>query len=263
MNRGSEYRKWDLHIHSPYTISNNQFERNEDGTPKIDKFIQKIKDEGISAIGLTNYFVFKKEDFDLKKRLTAAGIATFLNLEVRLSNINNSNQVFDYHIIFDNSLEDQVVINLLGSLKATVNGKLEAFNMLTPEQIKKSATVPFESLISVLNNEDRIKGRYLKGFLSRGHGNAQSRIVDVYEHVCANSDFLIHSSCDNPSDCKDPKCSHNNLEIDRNYWLKDSKYIRPLLQSSDAHSLEQIGKKYSWIKSDLTFEGLKQIKQSY
>ena len=31
------------------------------------------------------------------------------------------------------------------------------------------------------------------------------------------------------------------------------------MQSSDSHSLEGIGTKYSWIKADLTFEGLKQI----
>lgn len=260
MNRGSEFRKWDLHIHSPYTILNNQFDSYEDGKPKIDEFIQKIKAEGISAIGLTNYFMFKNEDFDLKRRLTDEGIATFLNLEVRLSNINNSNQVFDYHVIFDNTLDDKLVKNLLGSLKAKVDGSEKDINTLTPKEIKESATVSFDALISALKNKDQIKGRYLTGFLSRGHGHARTKIVGVYEDVCANSDFIIHSSCDNPSECKDPKCSHNNLEIDRNYWLKDSKYIRPLLQSSDAHSLEQIGKKYSWIKSDLTFEGLKQIK---
>lgn len=48
--------------------------------------------------------------------------------------------------------------------------------------------------------------------------------------------------------------------IDRKFWLDKSRYIKPLLQSSDAHSLEQIGSKYSWVKADLTFDGLKQIK---
>lgn len=51
MNRGSEFRKWDLHVHSPYTVLNNQFSKLQDGNPDIDCFIQKIKDENISAIG--------------------------------------------------------------------------------------------------------------------------------------------------------------------------------------------------------------------
>lgn len=41
INRGSEYKKWDLHIHSPFTILNNNFEKIEDGSPDIDKFIKK------------------------------------------------------------------------------------------------------------------------------------------------------------------------------------------------------------------------------
>lgn len=82
----------------------------------------------------------------------------------------------------------------------------------------------------------------------------------VYEMICKNSDFIIHSSCNDSVTCQDKNCKHNNLEKDREYWLNHTKYIRPLLQSSDAHSLEQIGKKYSWLKADTNFEGLKQIK---
>ncbi|MDU3086041.1 MAG: ATPase, partial [Streptococcus mitis] len=82
----------------------------------------------------------------------------------------------------------------------------------------------------------------------------------VYENICVNSDFLIHSSCDNPATCKDKKCKHNNILVDRKFWLDKSPYVRPLLQSSDSHSLEQIGSKYSWVKADLTFDGLEQIK---
>jgi len=50
IQRGSEFRKWDLHIHSPYTVLNNQFDKLSDGSPDVEKFIQKIRDEGISAV---------------------------------------------------------------------------------------------------------------------------------------------------------------------------------------------------------------------
>ncbi len=228
------------------------------------KFIKKIKDEGISAIGLTNYFNFSDDDFRLKDRLNKEGIATFLNLEIRLSYINKSDQLFDYHIIFDNKLPDIIIKNLLGQLKANIGSTNKSFNTLTSSEIKNVANIDLSQLLKVLNNDKELNGRFLTGFLSRGHGSATSdsdpKNGAVYENICVNSDFLIHSSCDNPGTCKDKKCKHNNILIDRKFWLDKSRYIKPLLQSSDAHSLEQIGSKYSWVKADLTFDGLKQIK---
>ena len=265
LNRGSEFRKWDLHVHSPFTILNNQFERLEDGSPDIEKFIEKIKSQEVSAIGLTNYFNFSEKDFNLKKKLEEEGIVTFLNLEIRLSNINKEDQLFDYHIIFDPMLQDNIIKNLLGQLKASIGSTDKAFNNLTPNEVEHTANISFEKLIESLESDKELNGRYLKGFLARGHGSATSdsdpKNQAVYEKICINSDFIIHSSCDNPETCTSgKKCNHNNNEKDRDYWLNKSKYIRPLLQSSDAHSLDQIGEKYSWIKSDLTFDGLKQIK---
>lgn len=264
IQRGSEFRKWDLHIHSPYTVLNNQFDKLSDGSPDVEKFIQKIKDEGISAVGLTNYFNFNDDDFRLKDRLNKEGIATFLNLEIRLSYINKSDQLFDYHIIFDNKLPDIIIKNLLGQLKANIGSTNKSFNTLTNSEIENVANIDLSQLLKVLNNDKELNGRFLTGFLSRGHGSATSdsdpKNGAVYENICVNSDFLIHSSCDNPATCKDKKCKHNNILVDRKFWLDKSPYVRPLLQSSDSHSLEQIGSKYSWVKADLTFDGLEQIK---
>ena len=264
IQRGSEFRKWDLHIHSPYTVLNNQFDKLSDGSPDVEKFIQKIRDEGISAVGLTNYFNFNDDDFKLKEKLNKEGIATFLNLEIRLSYINKSDQLFDYHIIFDNKLPDIIIKNLLGQLKANIGSTNKSFNTLTNSEIENVANIDLSQLLKVLNNDKELNGCFLTGFLSRGHGSATSdsdpKNGAVYENICVNSDFLIHSSCDNPATCKDKKCKHNNILVDRKFWLDKSPYVRPLLQSSDSHSLEQIGSKYSWVKADLTFDGLEQIK---
>lgn len=265
-NRGSEFRKWDLHLHSPYTTLNNNFDKLKDSDqPDIEKFIEKIKSENISVIGLTNYFNFSENDFELKKRLESEGIVTFLNLEVRLSNINKEDQLFDYHLIFDPQLQDNIIKNLLGQLKANIGHTEKAFNNLTHDDIEHTANISFEKLIDCLESDKELNGRYLKGFLARGHGSATSdsdpKNQAVYEKICINSDFIIHSSCDDATTCVSGKnCRHNNNEKDREYWLNKSKYTRPLLQSSDAHSIEKIGERYSWVKSDLTFDGLRQIK---
>lgn len=145
IQRGSEFRKWDLHIHSPYTVLNNQFDKLSDGSPDVEKFIQKIRDEGISAVGLTNYFNFNDDDFKLKERLNKEGIATFLNLEIRLSYINKSDQLFDYHIIFDNKLPDIIIKNLLGQLKANIGSTNKSFNTLTNSEIENVANIDFRN----------------------------------------------------------------------------------------------------------------------
>ncbi len=88
-----------------------------------------------------------------------------------------------------------------------------------------------------------LQDHYLIGILGRGKGS--SRLSAVFEDIADRCDFFIHSSD-----------KQENLDNDKEYLNHQGK---PLLQSSDAHSFEKIGKKFSWVKADKTFEGLKQI----
>ena len=255
-SRGSEWRKWDLHLHSPFTWLDNKYKHNNEGIigdDEISQFIDTIVNSGLSVIGLTNYFKFDDKDFEIKKRLEEKGITTFLNLEVRLSNVNKAGQMIDYHIIFDNQLPDIDIKNFLASSKAKIGSSEVAFNQLTHDDIEHRASINLDKLLEKLSEDGSgLRGKYLKGFLSRGHGNATSesdkKTHTVYEEITRKSDLILHSS-DN----------EDNLIGDRKYWLKESPYIRPLLQSSDAHALNEIGEKFTWIKADTTFEGLRQI----
>lgn len=263
--RGSQFRKWDLHIHSLYSISVDYGENNQNREDKEKLFLETLNSNQIEVVGLTNYFKFTDEDFAFKKYLEKNGITVFLNLEVRLSNVNKEKMFIDYHILFDNTLEEQVIKNLLGELRADTQSTKKSFNMLGDAEIRDEATVSFENLLDVLSKNEALRNRYIKGFLSRGHGSATSegenapKTHTLYRQVCINSDLLIHSSCDDSTHCSDSKCSHNNLQIDRYYWLKNAPYKKTLVQTSDAHGFSKIGTKYSWIKADKTFEGLKQI----
>ena len=251
--RGSEWRKWDLHLHSCYSWTSNCFPCDTTGEKDIDQYIKKIEESDLSAIGLTNYFNFSDKDFELKKRLESVGLTVFLNLELRLTNINKADELVDYHIIFDNKLEEKNIKNFLASLPVNMGSSKTTASMLSTKGNIDHAAIDFLILIEKLEAEEfNLKGRYIKGFLSRGHGSAtsdgQKKNLNVYEEITRKSDFIIHSS--------DEKI---NLNDDRDHWLYKCKYVKPLLQSSDAHGLNEIGKKYSWIKADLTFDGLKQI----
>ena len=280
INRGSEWRKWDLHIHSPYTnISGSGSYENI----TEDDFIKKLCEEKISVVGLTNYFKFSEKDYKLAEKLRNNGISTFMNLEFRLTNFNDDDMLSDYHVIFSDKLSKTEIENFLSNLDITVGDCKKKVNLLTDKEIKSNAAINFEELFDTLQNESlHLKGKYLTAFLSRGHGNSvcgKGRGYTVYEEIVRKSDLVVHST-----DFKE------TLEKDQLFWLgktpDKNKYIKPLLQSSDAHCLSDIGFKikevekknknnsgvyensgsyfikvpaFTWIKSDTTFEGLKQI----
>lgn len=237
INRGSEWRKWDLHLHSPYTFLN-KYTCTDEG------FINKIVNEQISCIGLTNYFKFDQNEYNLKESLEKKGITVFLNLELRLDYQNKEDDCLDLHVIFSNLVNKENIIKFLNNMTVNVSGVDKKLIDLNNTNDYKKAVVNFDKLLECINQESiGLQGKFLIGFLSRGKGNARSSTN--YEKIVKDADLLIHST-DNP----------NNIEDDRKFWLN---FNIPLLQNSDAHSLEIIGKKYTWIKSNTTFEGLKQI----
>ncbi|RVY82475.1 ATPase [Helicobacter pylori] len=236
-NKGSSWHKWDLHVHTPYTNLNKKYKCSEE------EFIQKLCDSKIDCIGLTNYFKFNKEEFELKEKIEKRGIKVFYNLEVRLDYQNKEDQCLDFHIIFSDKVTQQEIDNFLRNADANVGGTEKKLADLEKDDFDK-AVVNFDQLLECLEKESlKLRGKYLLGFLSRGHGS--SRSSSNYEKIVKKVHFLIHSSD-----------KQENLKKDREYWLK---YNKPLIQSSDAHEEKQIGNKYTWIKAEKTFEGLKQI----
>ncbi|WP_181225431.1 TrlF family AAA-like ATPase [Helicobacter pylori] len=236
-NKGSSWYKWDLHAHTPYTHLNKAYQCSEE------EFIQKLCTSEIDCIGLTNYFKFDEKEFALKEKIEKRGIKVFYNLEVRLDYQNNKDQCLDFHIIFSDKVSSDGIKKFLSNMKANVYGTDKTLDDLEKDDFDK-AVVNFDQLLECLEEEAlNLKGKYLLGFLSRGRGNSRSN--SNYEKIVKKAHFLIHSS-DN----------QENLKKDRESWLKENK---PLLQSSDAHKEDSIGQKYTWIKAEKTFEGLKQI----
>ncbi len=245
-NKGSSWHKWDLHVHTPYTHLNKAYQCSEED------FIQKLCASEINCIGLTNYFKFNEKEFALKEKIEKRGIKVFYNLEVRLDYKNNKNEFLDFHIIFSDEILSDNIKRFLSDMKATIDGTEKRLADLEKDDFNK-AVVNFDQLLECLEEESlNLMGKYLLGFLSRGHGSIECEFLEkggrnetIYKKVIDKSHFLIHSS-DN----------QKNLKDDRDSWLK---YNKPLLQSSDAHKEDSIGKKYTWIKAEKTFEGLKQI----
>ncbi|MBN2287347.1 MAG: hypothetical protein JXI43_12925 [Tissierellales bacterium] len=246
IERGSKWRKWDLHLHSFYTSLSNDF---SSSTQK--EYIKKIKDENLEVIGLTNYFNFSDEDWDLKQILQNEGVEVFLNLELRLTYTNKEDNCCDLHLIFSNELSRQDIDPFLTKLNCSISGRQKTLNTVTSEAEKKIAVVEFHKVTETLNDPAlaSLKGKVLIGMLSRGKGN--SRSSTMYASLTKDSDFIIHST-DKVANISDDIKFWSGIDVEKPIVCK------ALFQSSDAHNVNNIGVKYSWVKGDLCFETLRQ-----
>lgn len=243
--QGSIWNKWDLHLHSPKSFLANNF-----NNCSTDDFVKAISDASIKAVGLTNYFRFDEAELgEIKQKLNDKGIAVFPNLEFRTQPPNKENDEMHVHIIFADTVPLSKIQSFLGRLK-TVDDKY--CKDLTQKEIE-STSVSYDTLKSALENDKEIRhfedyllaacprgdGNYRPGANDDGRGNGFAEVID------RNTDILFGKT------------------DDTDFFLRTDRYTgaeqKPVLCCSDAHKLEAVGSLSTWIKADLTFEGLKQI----
>ncbi len=140
--QGSEWRKWDLHVHTPKSFLANGYK-----TCTTDEFVEQIVSKEIAAIGLTNYFRFADEELgEIKDKLNTKGIVVFPNLEFRTQPQNKDNEEMHVHVIFSHKTPKSKIEGFLGRLK-TVDDKY--CKDLTEADIK-TTSVAFDSLKTAL-----------------------------------------------------------------------------------------------------------------
>jgi len=105
--RGSEWRKWDLHIHTPFTKLNDQYSVSAGDTDdKWNLFCDKIEDSGVAAFGLTDYFSASNYNTFIEKHkilYPESEKAFFPNVEFRMDSKNQSDEHIQCHVIFSNN----------------------------------------------------------------------------------------------------------------------------------------------------------------
>jgi predicted nucleic acid-binding Zn-ribbon protein len=269
--RGSEWRKWDLHVHTPFTKLNNKYSLTKGADVWMD-FCERVERSDVEAFGITdyfsveNYFTFKKK-FQVKYPKSEK--AFFPNIELRVDrSSNNHNEGYDLHLVFDNELEDSKLEEFLRNLKldnTDGTGKQIKASELKSESDFKTAftTIPF--IDQALKDTFGDKKPYFRILMAHGHGGMQPEKGDSRKNAVAEETDKrvadIYFGCD---------------EKDRDFFLNDRgkvKKKKPCVSGSDAHSFkdfdDKIGKKFqnnvqrytlpTWIKADKTFEGLRQI----
>jgi ABC-type cobalamin/Fe3+-siderophores transport system ATPase subunit len=279
---GSLWRKWDLHIHSPESALNNQFE----GLSKEEKWekylccLELLTD--IPVLGITDYFSidgYKKAQKE-KENGRLPNIELLIpNVELRITPVTGSSIPINLHLLFDPDIVELLDACFFQELKfnyerneykCTNDGlirlgrrvkrndgldEISAYKMGV-EQFK----VNYQSIVDVLGKNEKLTGRYLIGVSNNSEdGNSglqESGLLAMRQEIYRLSHFVFSA---NPSDID----YFLGKGVDSKEKVKeDYGSLKPCLHGSDAHQLDKICNpdldRFTWIKADPTFEGLKQ-----
>ena len=255
--RGSEWRKWDLHIHTPAS----------DGKGTPEEIVNEAIAKGLSVIAITDHHTTDYIDM-VKNAAQGKDLTVISGIEFRseygaksvhfiayfpdeYKGIKLSSQNLYERILCKLNLSKSAII-LKGKEKKPSFDDEKAFKeglFLLQVDMKKACELihSFGGVISVHNgNKDNGLDAEVKHLgtsprnvrtLDECLGPLKEELMGKYVDICDLG----------PSD--------NGKE--RNFYLKQ--FNTPSILASDAHKFEEIGSAFTWIKADPSFDGLKQI----
>ena len=280
MSRGSEWHRWEPHIHAPGTLLNNQFGTSD----PWHAYLSALEETSpkIEAIGVTDYYVTDTYEEVLSRRLGGRLPEVpllFPNIELRLDVAARSGFV-NAHLLVSPEDPDHLpeVRRILKRLQ------FQAFNDrfdCTREELIKlgkradstivddgaalrhGATqfkVSFDQLRKVINESEWAKNNILVA-IAGGSGDGTSGVRQA-------ADATVRQEIE--------KFAHiifSSSPAQREFWLGQrgvtveelrTRYdgCKPCLHGSDSHGQESVGQptdsRFSWIKGALEFDALRQ-----
>lgn len=291
MNRGSVWNIWDLHVHTP--ISFEQHYEGKDGLDVWESYITDLENlnPNIKVLGINDYFTIEgyKRVLEYKRSGRLQNIDLILPvIELRVDRFAGHEQLkrINYHIIFSNELQPEVIerefINQLKtdghfnpndkSLKVTVTlnqDSIENFGKKIIESLPEDKRVEFgtpfaeglknlnfniEDIENILDDNSTFKDKYLTA-VGKTEWDAirwDDSSIATKKSIVNRVNFLFTAS--------------ENVERYNNARtrLVENAVNNRLLDCSDAHynswseDKDRLGNCNNWIKSVLTFEGLRQ-----
>jgi len=259
---GSTWQKWDLHIHSPLTHQNNQYQNTT-----LEEFVDKIIEKDLALIGITNYFYFEDNELEQIREIIAskdANITVLGNLEFRLTQQNKDGEWINVHCIFAEHIKTTTINEIMSKFILATTATGTGHSVYCSQDSLKLAgkriediTVDFEKLRNHLNASLKFGIDFLIAVCPNGYGGfrpdgIEGRSLDIAIEIEKNGQIIL------------------GRKEDRNFFLKDDRYegslSKPVFVCSDAHSIASLGQgscgigdEYTWIKAKPTFEGLRQV----
>ncbi|MHA1360742.1 MAG: TrlF family AAA-like ATPase [Candidatus Helarchaeota archaeon] len=289
--KGSEWRKWDLHIHTPESLVHNYGNNSEEIWEKFITDLENLPYE-FRIIGINDYLFIDgyEKVLKYKKKGRLQNIELILPVvEFRLKKFAGTNSHFrrvNFHVIFSNEINPDVIQEqFLNNLTAKYTLSPGLSNVSWRGTVTKSSLSDLGRKIKETIPEQRFE-EYDSDILE-GFNNLNLDENDILE--CLNKPYFKgkyitaigktewYSMCWNDSSIAEKKDVINKAELVfmsaesvEDFYiakkrLKEEGVNDLLLDCSDAHYFsdsrekDRIGKCFTWIKADPTFEGLKQI----
>jgi len=281
ISRGSEWRRWEPHIHAPGTLFNNQF----GGGDPWEAYLTTLEATSpkVEVIAVTDYYVTDTYEEFLRRKTTSrlpdVGLV-FPNIEIRLDVAAKSGFV-NLHLLVSPEDPDHLlqVRRILTRLQFHAHG--DRFDCTREELIrlgKRADTsivddhaalvhgatqfkVNFAELRSVYKESDWAKANILIA-VAGGAGDGTSGLRQATDTTIRQEiekfSHVIFSS--NPSQREFWLGKRDNVSVERLQERYDG--CKPCLHGSDAHDQASTGRptgdRFSWIKGALTFDALRQ-----
>lgn len=295
-NRGSEWNKWDLHIHTPASFfwkgkKLNEMTDDEKNT-EIKNFIEVINKSDVTVFCLMDYWTFdwyielqnylisnpdelKKTIFPGMELRVECPVDYRLNIHCILSDKLTLQELKDfkselYIRSIDKKLSDDALMKFALSLDDS-KAKKHGFNsptILSDAELlelgSKTAEITKESLKKAFN-QIPIKS----GFIIMPYDTSDGLLkLNWEDHPHADNYFMQSADIFETRDESNIELitgirTEANKKIFDNFFKTLGSKAKPCIAGSDAHRYADYGifpsNKVTWVKADLTFEGLKQI----
>lgn len=292
-SRGSIWRKWDLHVHTPASLIHGY--KGADPWPQFLDDLEHLPPE-FKVIGINDYIFLDgyRRILAEKQKGRLVNIDLFLPvIELRLDKFGGSQghlSRVNYHIIFSDELTpdliEQQFLNALttsytltpqyeplrtsGKWKALpTRASLEDLGQKIIESVPAGEQIHFDSpLIEGFNNlclslsaiEKALDSHYFKGKYATAVGKTEWAEIKWNDHSIADKKHIINEAT-----------FVFTASANAEHWKNAYKTLRAgsvnahLLDCSDAHASQsttekdRLGNCLTWVKADTTFQGLLQL----
>lgn len=313
VNRGSEWRKWDFHVHTKDTNKNDQFK-----SQNIDEFFAVLFKaayvKSISGIGITDYFsidryldaikyvkeidskidsetgqpIFSNDEIKFIKT-----IFLFPNVELRMLPATDKGRLINIHCLFNPNYVENLEHDFFGHIENQDGKKMNRYGLIQYgksldsslttdlQQYKKGIdnfVIDLKTLKSILSKNKEFKENCILVVSNSNNdgASAMQKHFDLFENEEGALDGLrksIYQISDcifsaNPKDIKYflGKRLENSEGYNEDIYKREiddvinkTGSLKPCIVGCDAHTEKDLFNRLTWIKSELSFEGLRQI----
>lgn len=259
--KGSEWRKWDLHAHTPIDhewINKPSLDTEEKKRDFSRRYIDFASKQGLSLIAITDHNLCNNLDDLLipyiQEEAQKHDITILPGFEITAKDGSGIHLLIIFPELTDCSHIKNIVDQLFlpNQLKFTNSGVVASCKSI--DEIKKIVDDSKLDSIFIFAHADRENG-----VLDKGTITGQRRIEEWHKEF-----IKICQISKSPNDIRDNTFINKVIKgTDANY-RKDMTYIiasdcRTIDVNHNSEERFCLGEKYIWVKADPTFEGLKQI----